>query len=651
MKIRLRYWAVIGALLPLLSTAQTHQTAAPLTPDDVSAFLDGMLPAAIAIGDIAGAVVVVVKDDRILTSKGYGYADAERRSPVSAERTLFRPGSISKLFTWTAVMQQVEEGRLDLDADINTYLDFRIAGYGGQPIKLRHLMTHTAGFEERLKDLLIDDPKHMKPLDGVLKESIPARIYPPGAVPAYSNYGAALAGYIVQRVSGIPFDDYIEQRIFRPLAMNDSTFRQPVPAAFSDRLSNGYLQATDESVPFEFCPDTPAGALSASGADMAQFMLAHLNAGIVPAIGESSRILRPGTIELMHSVANRPAPSIDAMALGFYEQNRNGTRAIAHGGDLTAFHSDLLLIPHAKVGLYLSFNSVGRNHLAYNIRTALTEGFMDRYFPRLDRPAREPSRDGAEHARAVAGGYELSRRAERNLFSFAYMLNQTKATVTDDGLLQVDALTGLNDEPKKFQEIAPWLWQEVAGEMRLEAVRSADGAIEHLVPDGYGPIFVFQPAPGWRDMRWLAPALITASLLLSAFVLSWLTATIRRRLRRLPRPEPQPGLFGRLSRGSRIASLCCFIFAALLGVVMLAVSGDSFWIFSSAAAPFLRVIQLFALLTVIGTAVTIVAAIDSWRTPGERWWRSLGRTAIAAACLVFAYVAIAFHFLSLQLRY
>jgi Beta-lactamase len=512
-------------------------------------------------------------------------------------------------------------------------------------------MTHTAGFEERLKDLLIDDAEQMKPLKAVLEESIPTRIYPPGAVPAYSNYGAALAGYIVQRVSGIPFDDYIEQRIFRPLAMNHSTFRQPVPAALSERLSNSYLQATGESVPFEFCPDAPAGALSASGADMAQFMLAHLNAGIVPAIGELSRILRPDTVELMHSVANRPAPSIDAMALGFYEQNRNGTRAIAHGGDLTAFHSDLLLIPHAKVGLYLSFNSVGRDHLAYNIRTALTEGFMDRYFPRLDRPAREPSSDAAEHARAVAGGYELSRRAEKNLFSFVYMLGQTKATVTDDGLLQVDALTGLNDEPKKFQEIAPWLWQEVAGEMRLAVVRSPDGAIEHLVPDGYGPVFVFQPAPGWRDMRWLVPALITASLLLVIRMLSWLIATIRRRLRRIPRSEPQPGMFGRLSRGAKMASLCCLVFATLLGVVVLLSSGNSFWIFSSAATPFLRVIQLFALLTVIGAAVTTVAAIGSWRTPGERWWRSLWTTAIAAGCLVFAYVAIAFHFLSLQLHY
>jgi multisubunit Na+/H+ antiporter MnhB subunit len=109
-------------------------------------------------------------------------------------------------------------------------------------------------------------------------------------------------------------------------------------------------------------------------------------------------------------------------------------------------------------------------------------------------------------------------------------------------------------------------------------------------------------------------------LLLVIRMLSWLIATIRRRLRRIPRPEPQPGIFGRLSRGARVASLCCLIFAALLGVVVLLASGESFWIFSSAATPFLRVIQLFALLTMVGAAVTIVAAIGSWRTAGERWW-------------------------------
>jgi len=182
---------------PPVAEPAAHGTPVPLTAADAAAFLDGMLPSSMAIGDIAGATVAIVKDDALLLTRGYGFADVEKRIAVDPAQTLFRPASISKLFTWTAVMQQVEAGKLDLDHDINEYLDFKIEGYGGQPIKLRHLMTHTAGFEESLLDLLVTDLNKLKPLGEALKDSIPARIYPPGTVPAYSNYGASLAGYIV----------------------------------------------------------------------------------------------------------------------------------------------------------------------------------------------------------------------------------------------------------------------------------------------------------------------------------------------------------------------------------------------------------------------------------------------------------------------
>ena len=125
-----------------------------LTAEDVNAWLDGFLPYALGKGDIAGAVVTVVKDGQVLTNRGFGYADVEKRSPVIPDRTLFRPGSVSKLITWTAVMQQVEQGKIDLDADVNRYLDFKIPPYEGKPVTMRQIMTHTAGFEEQLKDLI-----------------------------------------------------------------------------------------------------------------------------------------------------------------------------------------------------------------------------------------------------------------------------------------------------------------------------------------------------------------------------------------------------------------------------------------------------------------------------------------------------------------
>ncbi|MEQ8935945.1 MAG: serine hydrolase domain-containing protein [Amphiplicatus sp.] len=210
---------------------------AVLTKADAEAWLDGFMPFALERGGIAGAVVVIVKDGEILTSKGYGYADLETKKPVDPAATMFRPGSISKLFTWTAIMQLVEQGKVDLDADVNAYLDFEIPEAFGGPIKVRHLMTHTAGFEEAIKGIIIEDPEAMLPLDEYVKKALPARVYPAGEVPAYSNYATTLAGYIVARVSGQSFDDYIEQHIFAPIGMTRASFRQPLPADLEPLMS------------------------------------------------------------------------------------------------------------------------------------------------------------------------------------------------------------------------------------------------------------------------------------------------------------------------------------------------------------------------------------------------------------------------------
>ena len=216
-----------------LQGASTHE----LTNQDLSTFLDGFVPLALARGDVAGGVVSVVKDGKVLFAKGYGYSNLEKRTPVTVDRTLFRIGSTSKLFTWTAVMQLVEQGKLDLDKDINGYLDFKIPPYEGKPITLRNLMTHTPGFEDTARNLISTDGKPVN-LEHYLKSHLPERIFPPGEVVAYSNYGCGLAGYIVQRVSGQDFDDYIEQHIYR--AAGHAALHLPPAAAGSSGANDGH---------------------------------------------------------------------------------------------------------------------------------------------------------------------------------------------------------------------------------------------------------------------------------------------------------------------------------------------------------------------------------------------------------------------------
>src|ERR1044071_2106470 len=237
--------------VPLTPTSATTSTAAPanaentgsavpLTKADVDVWLDGFLPYALRTADIPGVVITVVKDGQLLTARGYGYADVEKKTPVDPDKTLFRPGSVSKLVTWTAAMQLVEQGKLDLDKDVNPYLDFKIPEFDGKPITLRQLMTHTAGFEEAVKDIIYSDPAHHKSLGEYLKRWTPTRVYEPGATPAYSNWGTALPADIVDRVSGEPFDDYADNPVFAPLGMTRSSMRQPLPPALAGLMASGY---------------------------------------------------------------------------------------------------------------------------------------------------------------------------------------------------------------------------------------------------------------------------------------------------------------------------------------------------------------------------------------------------------------------------
>ena len=334
------------------ATAPAAQTK-PVTLDaaDLEAWMDGYLPYALERARIPGAVVVVVKDGQVVLQKGYGFADVAKRAPVLPETTMFRPGSVSKLLTWTAVMQQVEAGKIDLDKDVNAYLDFKIPPYQGKPVTMRNIMTHTAGFEESVRHLISSDPKAVMTLKQQMPLALPERVFAPGTTPAYSNYATALAGYIVERVSGEPFDTYIENHIFTPLGMTHSTFRQPLPARLAPHMAKGYPDVTQKAKPFEIVIPGPAGSLSASGADMGKFMIAHLNDG--------AGLLKPETAKMMHDFKAPGVGPLNSMALGFYEQWVNGQRAIAHGGDTVWFHSYLWLFPEDDIGVYVSMNSAG----------------------------------------------------------------------------------------------------------------------------------------------------------------------------------------------------------------------------------------------------------------------------------------------------
>ena len=518
----------LAPALPAAADGSAISREAAMTKEDLETFFDTLVQYGIARGNIAGGVITVVKDGRILFAKGYGFANVAERKPVVADETLFRVASITKLFTWTSVMQLVEQGRLDLDRDVNEYLDFRIEPGFGKPITLRNLMTHTAGFEETFAGGAVKEYAQLLPLREYLIEHQPARIFPPGKIVAYSNYGANLAGYIIERISGEPYADYVTGHILKPLRMDHTTIRQPLPPALLKDLAEGYQTASDEKpVPFQILGNLASGALDTTGTDMAPFMMAQLQNGTYDGV----QILKPETVALMHSPQSTMAPGMNGFDLGFYQENRNGLRIISHGGDLAAYHSELYLLLDKNVGLFMSFNSQGTQGEVGTLRVALFRAFLDHYFP-FSPPDEKTVADPKPDAARVSGWYESSRRMD-TVLRWLWILTQNHVTARPDGTIEVSSLVDYSGTPKRWQEIGPLSYRDLGSQAHLKFVADADGQVQYWISNDSIPAAVNIRTYGLYQYGIFKSLTIAFVLVLVVTLLIWgVGATVRRRFER-----------------------------------------------------------------------------------------------------------------------
>jgi len=639
-----------AALPPSPAPSGAVQTAATspgtpheMTADDLSTFLDGMVPYMIQRGDIAGGVISVVKDGKLLFAHGYGYADLKARTPVSPENTLFRPGSTSKLFTWTAVMQQVEQGKLDLDHDVNDYLDFKIPPRDGKPVTLRQIMTHTAGFEDTARGLLPRKAEDVN-LERYLKTHIPARIFPPGEIVAYSNYGCGLAGYIVQRVSGEGFDDYVQKHIFEPLGMHHSSFAMPLPPTLAPLMAKGYKSASDgKPQPFELVDPAPAGALSSSATDMANFMIAQLQGG---RFGDT-RILQQATADLMHSPQHTAAPGLAGFDLGFYQEDRNGQRIIGHGGDTVVFHSDLHLLLDANVGIFMSFNSAGDAGSAHVVRKAIFQAFLDRYFPK-EAPAPATVSTAKADAARVAGWYQASRRNDSAL-RMLYLLGQVNVAAKPDDTLAVSMLTDYAGKPLQWHETGPLHYSEVNGESQLAFVTNAQGGIRYWASDAEVPVFVFERVSAARSMGTVGPLMGLSIVVLLATLLSWFVGWwVRRHYGRtlaLSDRQRRTRLLSRL--GVLALAIVVTGWLSFLGIM----SADESLLLDGSGAPWLYLLYVLGVFGLLGALAVVVHAVQAWMTPRRSRWVLAGETLLALAAIYLAWFIVAFGLVSFNVRF
>ncbi|GHC08741.1 serine hydrolase domain-containing protein [Thermomonas carbonis] len=630
--------------IPVAAPATPVPPADKLNAADLEAWLDGLVPYVLEQADVAGSVVVVVKDGQVLLEKGYGYADLAAKTPVDPQGTLFRPGSVSKLFTWTAVMQLVEQGKLDLDKDVNTYIDFKIPDYQGKPVTLRNIMTHTTGMEEQIRWLIATDPNAVAPLDAALKHWVPERIFAPGGTPAYSNYATAVAGYIVQRVSGEPFDAYIKRHIFDPLGMQHSSFSQPLQPALLAQMSKGYITASDgKPQPYELINMAPAGSLAASGADMGRFMIAHLQKGEY----NGARILSEATAVQMHSTAQASVGPLNKMMLGFYETTVNGHRAIAHGGDTMWFHSDLQLFLDDGIGIYVSTNSAGKDGAARNVRASLVTGFADRYLPLTGAlPASTVDAATARlHAQQVAGAYMSSRRAQSNFMSILNVAGLVKIVANEDGTISVPMLTKFSGAARKWREVSPYVWRDVDGGDRL-AADVVDGQVTRFSVDGLAAIMVFQRQPGWVSL--LVPLAVASLLALLLTVLAWPVSALVRRHYGVR--YALTGGDARSHRAVRIAAL--LVLASVLSILWLVVSmmSDLNMMTPDMDGTVIG-LRLFALVMLpVGTLVGLWNAKNVLASHRSRWAK-LWSIVLAIAFLSLLWIGLRHHLMGFSAFY
>ena len=462
--------------------------AAPADLDDpavVEALVDGIVKPLMLNNNSPSGTVAIAHNGEVILAKGFGFQDVEQQVPVDPSTTLFRPGSTSKLFTWVGVMQLVEQGKLDLDTDVNQYLEsFQIEATFEQPITLRHILTHTSGFEDgALGYLIIDDPDKALPLREAMERYQPLRVNPPGAQTAYSNYATALAGLIIENISGLSFADYIEQNIFKPLRMNHSSFVEPLPEPLAGQMATSYQfeNGTFVEKPFEIISSFgPAGALSSTATDMIRFGQAILNGGEL----DGQRILRPETVKETLTRNFSHDDRLMGMALGFYEVDENGTRLVGHGGDTRWFHSYLGIDQEHQLTFFVSFGGPGGG----TVRSSFTPAFYDEFYPRDEAPPAAPE-DFSARAGKYAGDYGFWRGNFSTIEKAMGVASSVKVVPTKDNTLMV----GLFGKAKQYVEVGDNLFREQSSGIsmvpglspRLLAFQENDqGQVTGFVMDG-----------------------------------------------------------------------------------------------------------------------------------------------------------------------
>lgn len=617
--------AVNFASEPASAMEAGSQTIRPmLAAEDLHVFVDSFVAKQLASSGIPGAVVVVVKDGRVILAEGYGVADVESHRQMTADHSLMNIASIKKLFEGIAIMQLAEQGRLDLDRDVSAYLDFPIpTPPGGVPVTLRRLMTHRAGFEDRFKN-----SNHS------FAQLLPRRLFPYGDVPAYSNYGASLSGYILARVSGSATSDEVTVHVLRRLGMTSSSFAVQLPPALAPLMAKGY-QVKPGSPPFRLDEYFTDLQLNTTGDDMGRFMSAVLNGGEL----DGQRILRPETLATM--MAPQVAEPLSIMGLYFYQREVAGVRFMGHRGDTSAFQSDLLFQPQAGFGLYVAYNAEADG----SPRDDLEKALVERYFTAPVR-TEPPFSPRPADAAAVAGWYERTRRADSNLFSVEELFNQRRIKANSDGSITTGNAGWSLKTPNfvRRREIAPFVFEEPSGDRwAFESKRAGLEILENTDGTSGRERIVW-----YRTADFVQPLMAFSLAILTLTLLSW-PGGVLLRMAGVTSPTDHRGFRHRVLF---IRLMLCIDTAVAVGVIFLVQADwDKRQIFVDALDPWLIALYVGAWLGALATPMVVWIAYRLWKESTFPLWTRIHYTLVATAMMMAAWIAIEWRIAGTTLNY
>nr|WP_255263249.1 serine hydrolase [Bacillus cereus] len=454
--------SVCFLLFFLGSNYSKAETVASITlnPKDVEAFTNKVIPEKMKKENVAGVALVVVKDNQILFQKGFGFSDKEKNTPIDPKKTVFRLASISKVFTASAVMQLVEQGKINLNKDIVNYMGgLKYQNNMGEPVTMEHLLTHTTGFDyvdPRPEDIHYQENDYTM-LKDYVEDNMPTVVRKPGDTYTYDNFASMLQGYIVQNLTNTPFYKYMAKNIFYPLEMHNSSF--VMTNFIKEKLATGY-DAKGNAIPFyQTRPtDMPQGSMFSTGSDVANFMIAQLNDGKF----KNNQILQKETVEDMQKTKFALHPNYPNMTYGFEffsPQSHNGQYVFGKGGNIPGFSSLMWLIPEHKIGVF-----VVTNKDSSALPVEVFDDFMNQYFPDKTKP--EYLNPNEEELKKFEGVYRDLRL--KNLMSHV--------NISEGKLYVSDKVYG----KQELKQIDPLLFEDEKGNYMAFKLHK-DGTVKEMI--------------------------------------------------------------------------------------------------------------------------------------------------------------------------